>query len=262
MNTRVIVAILGLSCAMSMVCSSTVSAQTSRSSANMVTPSTAVVPVKAFAPAIPLAGHFTGHISATTTQVIVVSARTWHSTTAMVTIYNSDGHKWIRLLSTPARLGYGGLVPAHSRVQDTGTTPAGQFGITETFGLQVNPGTAMPYVPVTNDDWWVEDRTSEFYNQMHRASTGGFRVSQSGFNSSEHLATMGAQYDYVAVINFNRPNPVIGHGAGIFLHVYGQGLTAGCVSVAHSRMRSILRWLNPSRHPRIIIGPAAWLNAA
>ena len=216
----------------------------------------------ATAPPVPLATRFNGHISATTTQVIVVSARTWHSTTGTLTVYSSDGHVWHRLTSMPARLGYGGLVPASHRVQDTGTTPAGQFTITETFGRLTNPGTAMPYVTVTNDDWWVEDRTSVFYNNMHAGSAGGFRLSTTGFNSSEHLASMGAQYDYVAVINFIRPSPVVGRGAGIFLHANGRGLTLGCISVEHARMKNLVRWLNPSAHPRILIGPAAWLAMA
>jgi L,D-peptidoglycan transpeptidase YkuD (ErfK/YbiS/YcfS/YnhG family) len=161
----------------------------------------------------------------------------------------------------PARLGYGGLVPASHRVQDSGTTPAGQFSITETFGRLANPGTFMPFVTVTADDWWVEDRTSKYYNSMRSGALGGFRTSTTGFNSSEQLRSMGAQYDYVAVINFNRPSPVVGRGAGIFLHANGTGLTLGCVSVAHDRMRSILRWLSPQAHPRIIIGPASWLAA-
>ncbi len=211
------------------------------------------------APPIPAAARFNGHIAAATTQVIVVSARTWRSTTATLTVYSSDGKAWHRLTSMPARLGYGGLVPASHRVQDTGTTPAGQFSITETFGRLANPGTAMPYVTVTKDDWWVEDRNSVFYNSMHLGSTGGFRLSTTGFNSSEQLEAMGSQYDYVAVINFNRPHPVIGRGAGIFLHANGDGLTSGCVSVEHARMKTLLKWLNPSAHPRILIGPAAWL---
>lgn len=213
----------------------------------------------AYAPPIPSAARFTGHISASTTQVIVVSASSWHSTTGVLTVYASDHHTWHRVTSMPARLGYGGLVPASRRVQDTGTTPAGQFSITETFGRMANPGTAMPFARVTSDDWWVEDRSSQYYNSMRSSARGGFRLSTTGFNSSEHLITMGTQYDYVAVINFNRPNPVVGRGAGIFLHANGTGLTLGCISVDHARLQSILRWLDPHGHPRIIIGPAAWL---
>ena len=62
------------------------------------------------------------------------------------------------------------------------------------------------------------------------------------------------------VIDFNRPNPVIGRGAGIFLHAFGSGATAGCVSIRRDRMAAVLRWLDPAASPRIIIGTAAYLK--
>ena len=46
-------------------------------------------------------------------------------------------------------------------------------------------------------------------------------------------------------------------GGGIFLHVNGDGATAGCVSVSRPMMARLLRWLDPAREPRIVMGPAA-----
>jgi L,D-peptidoglycan transpeptidase YkuD (ErfK/YbiS/YcfS/YnhG family) len=97
---------------------------------------------------------------------------------------------------------------------------------------------------------------------MRRGSAGGFLRRTSGYNSSERLATMGAQYDYAAVIDFNRPKPVIGRGAGIFLHASGTGATGGCVSIRRDRMATTLRWLNPAADPRILIGEDGWLAAS
>jgi L,D-peptidoglycan transpeptidase YkuD (ErfK/YbiS/YcfS/YnhG family) len=71
---------------------------------------------------------------------------------------------------------------------------------------------------------------------------------------------VGAQYDWAAVIDFNRPHPVVGRGAGIFLHANGRGATAGCVSVPHATMRTVMRLLSAAAHPRIAIGPATWLD--
>jgi L,D-peptidoglycan transpeptidase YkuD (ErfK/YbiS/YcfS/YnhG family) len=224
----------------------------------------AVAPVAAsasHAPAVPGAARFTGHLPAYVRQVIVVSARRWRTTYGVVTLWLRVGAGWRRAVSWPARLGYGGLVLGSRRVQSTGTTPVGGYPITQAFGRMPNPGTALPFTRVTDDDWWVEDRRSAYYNQMRRASLGGFAVTTRGYNGSEHLARMGSQYDYVAVIDFNRPNPVIGRGAGIFLHAYGTGATAGCVAIRHDRMRAALRWLRADRHPWILIGPSSWLNA-
>jgi L,D-peptidoglycan transpeptidase YkuD (ErfK/YbiS/YcfS/YnhG family) len=211
------------------------------------------------APAIPGAARFTGHVPATTREVIVVSAPTWRSHTGTVSLYQRGGSGWTRVVSTPARLGARGLVLATQRVQGTSTTPAGLFTITEAFGRQTDPGTALPYVHVGADHWWVQDRRSAYYNQMRLGSQAGFARTQYGYNGSERLASKGAQYDYVAVIDFNRPHPVIGRGSGIFLHAFGDLTTVGCVSVERSRMRSILRWLRPTAHPRIVIGEDSWL---
>jgi L,D-peptidoglycan transpeptidase YkuD (ErfK/YbiS/YcfS/YnhG family) len=44
-------------------------------------------------------------------------------------------------------------------------------------------------------------------------------------------------------------------GGAIFLHVNGDDDTAGCVSVSPRRMRKLLRWFEPDREPRIVMGP-------
>jgi L,D-peptidoglycan transpeptidase YkuD (ErfK/YbiS/YcfS/YnhG family) len=223
----------------------------------------AVAPaVTGVAPAIPGVRRYTGHIPAGVRQVIVVSARSWSSTSGTLTAYARSGSGWVRLTTMPARLGSRGLVLASRRVQGSRTTPAGSFSMTETFGRAPDPGTAMPYVRVTSDHWWVQDRRSAYYNQMRRGSAGGFALTQSGYYGSEHLISKGAQYDYAAVIDFNRPHPVVGRGSGIFLHANGDITTVGCVSIERARMAKVLRWLTPTARPWIIIGEDGWLNAA
>lgn len=211
------------------------------------------------APVLPAAARFRWSIPADVRQVVVVGARGWHSTSGTVTLYDRTALGWIRVASWPARLGYGGLVPAAARVQSTGTTPAGLFAITQAFGRQPDPGTRLPYTHLSADHWWVEDRRSRYYNQMRLGHLGGFARTTRGYNASEHLATMGAQYDYAAVVDFNRPHPVVGRGAGIFVHAFGEGTTVGCVSVRRDHMVALLRWLDPAMSPRIVIGPRRWL---
>lgn len=223
---------------------------------------TAVAALRAIAHAPDLPGlkRYYGGIPTGTRELIVVSASSWSSTSGTLSMYSRAlTGPWHKVGSVPARLGANGLVKAALRHQDTDTTPAGIFFITSGFGRLVNPGARLPYHHLTNDDWWVEDRLSPYYNQMRRASQGGFALTTTGPRSSEHLAAMGTQYDYVAVIDFNRPHPVVGRGAGIFLHVNGRGATAGCVSVPWGSMRAILRWLDPALRPVIVIGPSTWL---
>lgn len=235
-------------------------APTAVSPAVLAAPPAVVAPASvALAPHIPGATRFDGRVPATVRQVIVISAPRWSSTSGTVTLWQRWGYGWKKLAVWSARLGYGGLVLGYRRVQGTGTTPAGAYAITQAFGRQADPGTALPYTKVTRDHWWVEDRRSPYYNQMRLGSQGGFALRTWGYNSSERLAYMGAQYDYAAVVDFNRPNPVIGRGAGIFLHAFGKGATAGCVSIRVDRMRATLRWLSPAQRPWILLGQSTWL---
>lgn len=214
-------------------------------------------------PTVPAAARrFAGRIPEQTRQLLVVQAATTRTTYGIVRRYQRTAAGWIPRGSWRARLGAGGMVKAARRVQGTNTTPMGRFTITEAFGRKPDPGTALPYRRVTNDDWWVQDRRSAYYNQRRLASQGGFRVTTHGRNGSEHLRAMGRQYDYVAVIDFNRPDPVIGRGSGIFLHVTNGRATAGCVSIPHRAMRKVLRWLDPAKAPVIVMGQRDWLRAA
>jgi L,D-peptidoglycan transpeptidase YkuD (ErfK/YbiS/YcfS/YnhG family) len=178
----------------------------------------------------------------------------------------------------PARTGYGGWAWAASRVQDTGTTPAGTFTLTEAFGLGRDPGARLPYRRVGKNDYWVGDRRDpRTYNLWEPAAGRGrtWRTEQ-----AERLASYPVQYEFAVVVDFNRPAPptvgwdaahheyvtsrpaVAGRGSAIFLHVNGRGSTAGCVSVERARLAGILRWLAPDRRPRIVMAPLADLRRA
>lgn len=206
------------------------------------------------------ARRFDARVPATTSQLVVVTAERRRTTYGVVRRYQRTASGWVLLDRWSARLGAGGLVKGTRRVQGTSTTPMGAYPVTETFGRRPDPGTRMPYRRVTDDDWWVQDRGSRYYNQRRLASQGGFRRSTTGWNSSEHLAAMGRQYDFVAVIDFNRPDPVIGRGSGIFLHVSKGEPTAGCVAIAKKGMKRTLRWLDPASHPYVVIGTRTWLR--
>ena len=62
-------------------------------------------------------------------------------------------------------------------------------------------------------------------------------------------------YDYGAVIAYNTAR-IPGLGSAIFLHVSTAGPTAGCVSLPAAQLLQVLRWLDPARQPRIVLGVA------
>lgn len=200
------------------------------------------------------ARRYDGRLPTGTRQLLVVSAATTRTTYGTVRRFVRTAAGWMRRDTWRARLGAGGMVRGTRRVQGTSTTPTGRFAITEAFGRNADPGTALPYRHLTDADWWVQDRRSPYYNQRRLAGQGGFRATTYGRNGSEHLRAMGKQYDFVAVIDFNRPDPVVGRGSGIFLHVTNGRATAGCVSIPHRAMRRVLRWLDPAQVPVIVIG--------
>jgi hypothetical protein len=144
------------------------------------------------------------------------------------------------------------------RTEGDGTTPIGVFTMTESFGIKADPGTKLPYRRVGPDDWWVSDKNSPLYNtwQTH------VRPLPWDESHSEHLITFGRAYDYAVVIDFNRPDPVPGRGSAIFLHVDTGSPTSGCVSIDEGQLTSIIRWMNPAKHPRIVMGDERWLLRA
>lgn len=174
----------------------------------------------------------------------------------MISLWRQRSGGWERVQRSRAgRTGYGGLVPGPEREQGTGTTPLGTYRITETFGNAARPsGTRLPFHRVRRGDYWVQDNASRFYNQRRHKSLGRFRWWLDGEDSSEHLPDYDAQYAWSLVIDFNRPRPVRRRGSGIFLHVNGEGATAGCVSAPRPFIRSMMRRLRPGLSPVIAIG--------
>ena len=61
-------------------------------------------------------------------------------------------------------------------------------------------------------------------------------------------------YAHAAIIGYN-PHRYPGRGSAIFFHVTTGSATAGCVSLPSPQVVAVLRWLNPSKRPRIIMGP-------
>lgn len=118
------------------------------------------------------------------TQLITVKASGSYAT---VTAWAKGSSGWKAQFSTGAgRVGSNGVTDGTTRRQGTYTTPTGTYTLTEGFGVEAG-GTAMPYHKVTDDDWWVEDPESKFYNSMHGEAGADFPLTESGDRGSEHL---------------------------------------------------------------------------
>jgi L,D-peptidoglycan transpeptidase YkuD (ErfK/YbiS/YcfS/YnhG family) len=70
---------------------------------------------------------------------------------------------------------------------------------------------------------------------------------------SEALWRTVPQYDYFAVVAYNRHPVVPGQGSAIFLHVSDGHPTTGCVSLPVPDLLRVLRALRPTQNPLIFI---------
>ena len=208
-------------------------------------------------------------------QMITVSARSWSARYATLKAWQRDSSGAWRLAHGPVRVivGYNGWVAAADRRQSTGTTPAGRFTVPYAFGRWADPGARLRYRQVDDRDWWpYEPRDPATYNiwQQHKAAGTTWRS-----DYAERLASYGGQYGYALVVGFNLPSGVhystsrrqwvaddpadTRRGGGIFLHVQGDGPTAGCVAMPRAEMRWLVRWLRPLLQPRLVMGPRDYI---
>ena len=208
-------------------------------------------------------------------QVVLVTAGDSRTSYATVRTYERLANGSWRPVMGPiaARIGFSGLAPAPDRRQGTGKTPAGTFAITTTLGRSANPSTKMPYQQFDRNDVWT-------YNPKYPATYNMFQSANRSWRSFgeyvEHLWSYGNQYRLIAVLDYNLPTGNVTTGAdgvrrtaspantakggGIFLHVSNGNATAGCIAVSRARMTSIMGWLDPAKHPVIVIGTMSALT--
>jgi L,D-peptidoglycan transpeptidase YkuD (ErfK/YbiS/YcfS/YnhG family) len=188
--------------------------------------------------------------------VITVVAPSTSSTEGTLQAWRRSGSGWRRVGSpVHAWLGSDGLSRQPSETRSA--TPIGSFTLTHAFGHDADPGTALPYVRTTPDDWWIS-QPGPLYNTRQRCASG---CSFTRGDPNEHLYYETPYYDYAVVIDYNTRNApggvVQGAGSAFFLHVTVHAPTRGCISVEQTQLVRLLRWLRPSAHPRILIGTAA-----
>ncbi|MGN6607199.1 MAG: hypothetical protein ACTHMS_09360 [Jatrophihabitans sp.] len=186
-------------------------------------------------------------------QVITVVAAGERSTTALLQRWTRVAGGWRAVgPQVPAEVGSAGL-SAHPS-ESVSATPEGSFTLTQAFGRDPDPGTALPYTQTTPDDWWISE-SGPLYNTFQRCASG---CPFTQGDPNEHLYFTTPFYDEAVVIDYNTRNSPTGvrQGAGsaFFLHVSVGEPTAGCVAIAQPALLEVLRWLRPADHPRILIG--------
>jgi L,D-peptidoglycan transpeptidase YkuD (ErfK/YbiS/YcfS/YnhG family) len=141
--------------------------------------------------------------------------------------------------SVPVRLGSDGLTatPREGRP----ATPIGSFRLTRASGRGADPRVRLHYRQLRPGDGW-NTAPGPGYNRL--GHTGELWA---GRNTWARAAVL---------IDYNVHHPRAGAGSGFFLHVGSGGPTNGCVGVPRAAMLHLLHWLDPARHPRVLIGVA------
>ena len=168
----------------------------------------------------------------------------------VVTECVKKGRSWAKVTETAGRAGAGGFARPGEKREGDGKSPTGSFTFTEAFGMR-NPGTKLAYRTLrASGDCWGATPGQSHYNDYY---SGACRPSDENLSSIMQLGS----YRQAAVIDYNRPKPVPGHGSAIFFHVGGRTPTAGCIAIEETVLRGILRSLAPG--DRMVMGPRSEL---
>jgi L,D-peptidoglycan transpeptidase YkuD (ErfK/YbiS/YcfS/YnhG family) len=182
-------------------------------------------------------------------QAIVVTTNSFNSVSATIAIFEKISGNWREIASFPGNIGKNGF--AYNKLEGDGRSPIGIFSLGTAFGKYSNPGTSMRYRKSSSNDFWVDDVNSSLYNTWQTGPANG------RWSSAEKMYI--SPYNYGFVINYNTSKRIPGKGSAIFFHVWsgsGQG-TAGCISAPQNNVISTLEWIDPSKNPVIIEGPAS-----
>ncbi|MEU7425995.1 L,D-transpeptidase family protein [Streptomyces sp. NPDC040750] len=174
-------------------------------------------------------------------QAVVVTGRGKNSPLSTVVLYQRTATGWQPGPTWPAHNALLHGWSAHHLVGDL-RSPLGVYTLPDAGGLLPDPGSRLPY---------------------HHSR--GFHSPGTGFEGEP----LEGSFDYVVAIDYNRrpgTSPLDwtrplgpGRGGGVWLHVDHGDPTHGCVSVAKSSMRRLLRTLEPGSHPVVVMGYADWL---
>ncbi|MCR5576375.1 MAG: L,D-transpeptidase family protein [Oscillospiraceae bacterium] len=162
-------------------------------------------------------------------------------TTAWISLHEKDADgRWKTLMTTPGCIGIRGL--GKKREGDR-KTPTGVFRFNAAFGAADDPGCAIAYHKLTEDDYWSGDTREGYgYNQMVSIRD----LPDLDVGASEHLIDILPRYEYCLNISYNEPC-VPGLGSAIFLHCLAadKPYTAGCVAIPRADMLTTMQHVRP-----------------
>ena len=162
-------------------------------------------------------------------------------TTASVSMHQKDSTgQWKQILSTPGFIGRNGL---GKEAEGDGKTPVGVFRFNAAFGIAEDPGCALEYKQVDEDDYWSGDMREGYgYNTMVCLRD----LPDLDTENSERIMDYSMQYQYCLNISYNEDGTP-GRGSAIFLHCFGpeKPFCGGCVAIPADKMLRVMQNVLP-----------------
>lgn len=183
------------------------------------------------------------------TQAIVVDENGGFHVTVSYYKKQTD-NTWTREFEVPGIYGRNG--GTDDKKEGDGKTPYGTYSFTMAFGMKENPGSILPYHQIGENDFWIDDSDSAYYNKLVNAAE-----TPRDWNSGEHMSRQGISYNYGLALNYNE-DCVPGKGSAIFLHCYTEtndSGSAGCIRVPEENMKQLIQSVDANT--RIIIRRSA-----
>ncbi|MBR4473324.1 MAG: alpha/beta fold hydrolase [Oscillospiraceae bacterium] len=160
-------------------------------------------------------------------------------TTAYVSMHEKDASgTWKQIMTTPGFMNELGKTK-----EGDSKTPVGVFRFNAAFGIKEDPGCAIPYLQVTEDNYWSGDaREGYHYNQMVSIKD----YPDLDLKDSEWIVDYPIHYQYCLNISYNEEG-IPGLGSAIFLHCLGpcKPYTGGCVAIPRDQMITVMQHVSP-----------------
>lgn len=199
-------------------------------------------------------------------QLVVVLTEHWDAPRGLLYPLERHGTRWVQAGPVlPVWVGRSGLgwrsdpgaptppAPGPSKQEGDGRAPAGILTFDELWGYAEHApaGVTLPYHAAGPLDRCVDDVKSADYNRLVKQTPA------SAWQSAESLRLPTEHYKYLVVLGYNRSQPKPGAGSCIFFHVAPQPEqpTAGCTALPEAELLGILRWLQPTKQPRLLQVP-------
>ena len=168
-------------------------------------------------------------------QLFVVAG--YENSTAWITMHEKDENgNWKMILTTPGYIGQAGL---GKEKEGDKKTPRGYYSFNKAFGIEEDPGCALPYIQVDDDIYWSGDMEGNApYNELVNIN----EYPDLDKDNSEHIIDYTYHYRYCLNISYNDKH-VPGKGSGLFLHCFGdrKPYTMGCVAIPEEQMYFVMR---------------------